>query len=71
MFPEAEFKEFEARLKFKTRLKYGWFHLKLYLMFQDVSRRSIEPDFWRLKFIEFRHRFASFYMVEFPSANLS
>ena len=25
---EAEFKEFE------TRLKYGWFHLKLYQMFQ-------------------------------------
>ena len=28
--PEAEFKEFEQRLKFKPRLKYGWFHLKLY-----------------------------------------
>ena len=27
---EAEFKEFEPRLKFKPRLKYGWFHLKLY-----------------------------------------
>ena len=26
-FPEAEFKEFE------TRLKYGWFHYKLYSMF--------------------------------------
>jgi len=26
--PEAEFKEFEPRLK------YGWFHLKLYQMFQ-------------------------------------
>ena len=25
-FPEAEFKEFEPRLKFKQRLKYGWFH---------------------------------------------
>ena len=25
----AEFKEFEPRLKFKTRLKDGWFHLKL------------------------------------------
>ena len=37
---EAEFKEFEPRLKFKqrlkfkSRLKYGWFHLKLYLIFQ-------------------------------------
>ena len=27
---EAEFKEFEPRLKFKTRLKNGLFHLKLY-----------------------------------------
>ena len=27
---EAEFKEFEQRLKFETRLKYGWFYLKLY-----------------------------------------
>ena len=23
---ETEFKEFEQRLKFKPRLKYGWFH---------------------------------------------
>ena len=28
---EAEFKEFEPYLKFKTRLKYGWFDLKLYI----------------------------------------
>ena len=28
--PVAEFKEFERRFKFKPRLKYGWFHLKLY-----------------------------------------
>ena len=39
--PEAEFKEFERRFKFKPRLKYGWFHLKLYQMFQDLSRRFI------------------------------
>jgi len=39
---EAEFKEFEPRLKlFKPRLNSGWFHLKLYQMFQDLSRRSI------------------------------
>ena len=25
----AQFKEFERRFKFKPRLKYGWFHLKL------------------------------------------
>ena len=43
--PEAEFKEFEPRLKFKPQLKYGWFHLKLYSMFQDLSRRSIETGF--------------------------
>ena len=33
-------------LKFETQLKYGWFHLKLYSMFQDLSRRSIETGFW-------------------------
>ena len=33
--PVAEFKEFEPRFK------YGWFHLKLYQMFQDLSRRLI------------------------------
>ena len=37
--PEAEFKEFERRFKFKPRLKYGWFHLNLYQMFQDLSWR--------------------------------
>ena len=31
----AEFEEFEPRFK------YGWFHLKLYQMFQDLSRRFI------------------------------
>jgi len=36
---EAEFKEFEPRLK------YGWFHLKLYSILQDLSRRSIETGF--------------------------
>ena len=42
--PEAEFKEFEARLKFKPRLKYG---------------SQLKPVFGgfetRLKFIEFGH----------------
>ena len=37
----AEFKEFERRFKFKPRLKYGWFHLNLYQMLQDLSRRLI------------------------------
>ena len=45
---EAEFKEFEPRLKFETRLKYGWFHLKSYSIFQDLSRRSIETGFWQI-----------------------
>ena len=41
---EAEFKKF----KFKPRLKYGWFHLKLYSIFQDLSRRrSMKPGFGR------------------------
>ena len=39
---EAEFKEF------KPRLKYGWFHLKSYSMFQDLNRRSIETEFWAI-----------------------
>ena len=39
VFPVAEFKEFERRFKFKPRFKYGWFHLKLYQMFQDLSWR--------------------------------
>ena len=43
---EAEFKEFEMRLKFKPWLKFGWFHLKSYIMFQDLSRHSIETGFW-------------------------
>ena len=37
--PVAEFKEFERRFKLKPRFKYGWFRLKLYQMFQDLSRR--------------------------------
>ena len=44
--PEAEFKELKPRLKFETRLKYDEFHLK---MFQDLSRRSIEPSFGRIR----------------------
>ena len=32
---ETEFKEFEQRIKFKPRLNYDWFNLKLYQMFQD------------------------------------
>ena len=43
---EAKFKEFEPRLQFKLRLKYDWFHSKLYSIFQDLSRRSIETGFW-------------------------
>ena len=46
--PEAEFKEFEPRLKFKLRVKYGWSHLKLHLIFQDLSRRAIETGFWQI-----------------------
>ena len=41
-YSEAEFKEFEPRLKFKPRLKYT---LKMYSIFQDLSRRSIETGF--------------------------
>ena len=34
--------------KFKPRLKYGLFHLKLYSIFQDLGRRSIETGFWQI-----------------------
>ena len=57
MQPDAEFKEFEPRLKFETRLKYGWFHLSLYSMFQDLSRhgsnslKSKLMTFLNLKFL--------------------
>ena len=47
-YSEAEFKEFERRLKFKPWIKYGWFHLKLYSMFQDLSGRLIETKIWRI-----------------------
>ena len=42
---EAEFKEFGSQIKFESRLKYGWFNLKLYSMFKDLSRRSIKTGF--------------------------
>jgi len=44
----AEYKEFEPRLKFKLGLKYCWFFLKLYSVFQDLSRRSTKPDLWEI-----------------------
>ena len=43
--PEAEFKEFKPRFKFKPRLKFYLFHLNLYSVFRNLSRRSIEPSF--------------------------
>ena len=39
VLPVTEFKEFERRFKFKPRFKYGWFHLKLYQMFQKQILR--------------------------------
>jgi len=48
---EAEFKEFEPRLK------YGWFHLKLFSIFQNLAGAQMKPAFYvfetRLKFIKF------------------
>ena len=37
--------EVEPRLKFKPRLNYGWFHLNLYLTFQNLGQRSIKTGF--------------------------
>ena len=46
---EAEFKEFEQWLKNLRRgSTFGWFQLNVYLMFQDLSRCSIETSFWRI-----------------------
>ena len=42
---EAEIKKFVLRLKFEKRLKYGWIYLKLYSMFQDISRRQAGAPF--------------------------
>ena len=57
METEAEFKEFEPWLKFEAQLLYGWFFLKMYLMFYDLGRHSTETGFsefeTRLKFIKF------------------
>ena len=62
-------KKFESRLKFKPQLKYGWFNLKLYSMFQDLSRRSIETGFrgfeTLLKLIKF-----GFWVLYFVLSNL-
>ena len=52
---EAEFKEFEPLLKFKPRLKYGWFHLNLYSIFQDLIKPVFGRFKPRLKFIKFGH----------------
>ena len=60
----AKFKEFEPRLK------YGWLHLKLYSMFQDFSRRSIETGVcgfkMRLKLFKFGHWFSFFVLSILP-----
>ena len=45
----TEFKDFEPWLRFKPRLKYGWFQLKLYSIFQDFSWRSIKTVFLDLR----------------------
>jgi len=39
---EAEFEEFEPRLK------YSWFHLKSYSLLQNLSRSLTETGFWRI-----------------------
>ena len=46
IIPEAKFKEFEARFKFKPLLKYGWFHLNLYQFFSRYERAVNSIRFW-------------------------
>ena len=41
-------KNLSRGLNLSRRLINGWFHLKLYQMFQDLSRRSILTGFWRI-----------------------
>ena len=43
---EAEFKELSRGLNLSRSSNMGYFHLKLYSIFQDLSRRSIETGFW-------------------------
>ena len=38
-------RQIKQRLQFETRLKHGLFHLKLYLVFRDLSRCSIGTGF--------------------------
>ena len=56
-FLGAEFNEFERRLKFETRFKYVWFHLKLYSIFKILAGAQLKPFFGgfetRLNFIKF------------------
>ena len=41
--PETEFKEFELRLKFKPRLKFGWFQKKFYYPFLVILNSTLPP----------------------------
>ena len=42
---EAKFKDFEPRLKFVTRLKYGWFHLNCIKCFKIYAGAQLKPVF--------------------------
>ena len=48
--PKVKFKEFEMRLKYETRFKHGWFHMR-------VESAQFEPIFGgsatQFKFFEF------------------
>ena len=50
---EAELKEFERRLKYKPRLKYGWFHLKFHIQATALLKPVFGGFKTRLKFIKF------------------
>ena len=43
----VKFKELEPGLKFETRLKHGWLHLKTYSVFRDVSMEPVLAVQWR------------------------
>ena len=54
---EAEFKEFEPKLKFQTRLKYGWFHLNnKSLKYQRFTQSCCEDiGIRKIKFVAETH----------------
>ena len=65
---EAEFKEFQLRLKFETRLKHCWFYLKLHLVLRDLSQHSIGTGFFAVQLASVLLLFVNVEIDCFPKA---